>query len=130
VTQQLCTRHDGATRRETTYKRASTDRSKSEAKNEMKIELFLLLPLYRANDEFIFDRTNGIVFRREDPVFTFDSEVPRIIDIMIASPRLQFREAFQADCGDLSEGLDKMPKNFFNIDDSLPDLQEPRLSEL
>ena len=72
-------------------------------KHEMKIVLFLLFPLYRANDEFIFDRTSGIVFRREDPVFTFDSEVPRIIDIMIASPRLKFREAFQADCGDLSE---------------------------
>ena len=90
----------------------------------MKIEILLLFPLYRADDEFIFDRINGIVFRREDPVFTFDSEVPRIVDIMIASPRLQFREAFQADCADIDEGLDMMPRNFFNIDGSLPDLQE------
>ena len=93
-------------------------------KTAMKIEILLLFPFCRPDEELIFDRVNGIVFKRENPVFTFDCEIPRIVDIMIASPRLQFREAFNADCADFSEGFEKMPSNFFNIDESLPHLQE------
>jgi predicted HTH domain antitoxin len=90
----------------------------------MKIILFFTLPFCKPDDEFIFDKSNGIVFRKEEPIFTFDSEVPARINILVPSPRQVFRTSLQADCADRNQGLPPMAKNFFGINGSIPDLEE------
>ncbi|CBY16392.1 unnamed protein product, partial [Oikopleura dioica] len=90
----------------------------------MKIFLILTLPFCKPDDEFVFDKSNGIVFRKEEPIYTFDSEIPARINIMVPSPRQVFRTSLQADCADTSQGLPPMGRNFFNIDGSIPELEE------
>lgn len=90
----------------------------------MKIFLIFTLPFCKPDDEFVFDKSNGIVFRKEEPIYTFDSEIPARINIMVPSPRQVFRTSLQADCADTSQGLPPMGRNFFNIDGSIPELEE------
>ena len=68
-----------------------------------------------AADNFIFDKENGILFEREEDIYVFDASAERIIPIMFPSPYLQFRTSFNADCGDVSNGLVPMKNNFFGL---------------
>lgn len=96
----------------------------SEQQETMKIILIFTLPFCKPDDEFVFDSSNGIVFRKEEPIYTFDSEQPARINIMIPSPRQVFRTSLQADCADRDQGLPQMERNFFGINGSIPELEE------
>ena len=75
--------------------------------------IFLTTTLY-AND-YTFDRKSGVLFKKLESIYVYDSEIPRDIHIMIDSTRNKFRESLQADCGDKSTGLPTLEHNFFGL---------------
>jgi hypothetical protein len=98
------------------------DRYKTRSRNEiiirhkMRISLFIFAAT--AAFDYTFDRKSGVLFKRLDDIYVYDSEIPTDIAILINSPRSKFRDSLNADCGDKTTGLPALPKNFFQMDEN------------
>ena len=61
---------------------------------------------------YTFDHANGVLFQENEPLWTFDADIPVRVNVLLDSPREKFRRALNADCGE-DYLVEKKPQNFF-----------------
>ena len=49
---------------------------------------------------YTFDYSNGVLFQENEPLWTYDADIPVRVNVLLDSPREKFRRALNADCGE------------------------------
>ena len=61
---------------------------------------------------YTFDYSNGVLFQENEPLWTYDADIPVRVNVLLDSPREKFRRGLNADCGE-TYLVEKKSRNFF-----------------
>ncbi|CAG5080973.1 Oidioi.mRNA.OKI2018_I69.PAR.g9756.t1.cds [Oikopleura dioica] len=74
--------------------------------------LFTIIFATANSYNYTFDYSNGVLFQENEPLWTYDADIPVRVNVLLDSPREKFRRALNADCGE-DYLLESKPTNFF-----------------